>query len=694
MGIWSSIKKSYTSIDKSIGGVLPGGYVAPPKISTASQTIPQKSTIISQPQAPPMSVTTPKGNVVQSTQVQTQTASQYTSSYKTTADTGTGYNPATGVQEGKTYTAPTNLPNISQPVPTSVQQRISSVSQTGLATPTSIQQKQSFLQTAGSYLYGEKGKQFVGISLPSYYGLNLNAKPTYTFQQIKTKLQSTNLFGKTVAEFIPTTPLGVASFAAIPYGFSKLPSVLRIGGGLTFGYLGTKTALTPTLKPEQRIAGGIIGGLGFTGAAIETYPYVSGFRKVTNPIKTTEILGKDVSVIKGIKGTKGKYDIALIPSGDIQTGNKPAFISTAYGFSKEYQTKYIGKTGTIVTSAKDLIPTGIKGVVKVGRVTPTTEIFATPFDIKTGMAQTRVSRLGIVSAEDLIKLPKNAQISFGISKPQIVSFEKTKITKFGGGGTFRAIGKPSTELEVTTLQNIYGKKIGTTKIGLTKVDIFSGKLIGAGKGIPSGFSKLKISSPTSQTTSGYSAISSAFNINKIFSGISKPTTTFSTSIPSKRISITSVDYYPSVPSRPSRAPSFPSRPYIPSRVSPPSVSTPPSFSPPSVSFMPSRPSYPYRPSRPKYPISTISTPVLPSVPTFNLGFDFGMATRIYKGKQRFKYMPSFEAFAFKIRGRQPKGRETGARARPIPKGFSLAFNQPSYKFNTPIINFNRIKRRR
>jgi hypothetical protein len=64
----------------------------------------------------------------------------------------------------------------------------------------------------------------------------------------------------------------------------------------------------------------------------------------------------------------------------------------------------------------------------------------------------------------------------------------------------------------------------------------------------------------------------------------------------------------------------------------------------------------------------------------NFGFDEGnLRTRKYKGKQRKKYTPSYEAFTFGIKGKAPKGLETGARIRPITKGFTLAYN----KFKMP-----------
>lgn len=92
------------------------------------------------------------------------------------------------------------------------------------------------------------------------------------------------------------------------------------------------------------------------------------------------------------------------------------------------------------------------------------------------------------------------------------------------------------------------------------------------------------------------------------------------------------------------------------------------------------------------------------IPSFN--FDAGkMSSRIYRGKQAKKYTPSFEALVFNIRGKAPKGLETGARTRPIPRGYSFANNKPAFsfgkgfslpssKFKLPKFNFSKFKTKR
>lgn len=72
---------------------------------------------------------------------------------------------------------------------------------------------------------------------------------------------------------------------------------------------------------------------------------------------------------------------------------------------------------------------------------------------------------------------------------------------------------------------------------------------------------------------------------------------------------------------------------------------------------------------------------IPIVPWFPSGsLDFGGSSKRKRGKRRYKYTPSYEALIFNIKGKMPKGTETGARIRPITKGYSFAFNKPKFKF--------------
>ena len=66
------------------------------------------------------------------------------------------------------------------------------------------------------------------------------------------------------------------------------------------------------------------------------------------------------------------------------------------------------------------------------------------------------------------------------------------------------------------------------------------------------------------------------------------------------------------------------------------------------------------------------------IPPFKLppGFGEDIGSRPIRGKKRrSKYTPSFDALLFNIRGKQPKGIETGLRTRPIPKGYKWSFGR-------------------
>lgn len=76
----------------------------------------------------------------------------------------------------------------------------------------------------------------------------------------------------------------------------------------------------------------------------------------------------------------------------------------------------------------------------------------------------------------------------------------------------------------------------------------------------------------------------------------------------------------------------------------------------------------------KYTYPIITPPILP-----NFGFDTKQSTKVYKGKQRKKYTPSFSALVFNIKGKAPK-KERGINIRPITKGFTWSFNKaPKFK---------------
>jgi hypothetical protein len=102
------------------------------------------------------------------------------------------------------------------------------------------------------------------------------------------------------------------------------------------------------------------------------------------------------------------------------------------------------------------------------------------------------------------------------------------------------------------------------------------------------------------------------------------------------------------------------------------------------------PAVPKMNAAPYVPPSFTVPPIIPWLPKFD--FNESVSKRSFKGKPRYKYVPSFEALVFNIRGKQPRGMETGARTRPIPKGYSFSYKSSPINFNRgfkmPKFNFS------
>ena len=82
--------------------------------------------------------------------------------------------------------------------------------------------------------------------------------------------------------------------------------------------------------------------------------------------------------------------------------------------------------------------------------------------------------------------------------------------------------------------------------------------------------------------------------------------------------------------------------------------------------------------------------IFPSIPGMDVG---GLGKRRVKIKKVVRYTPSYSAIVFNIRGKAPKGTETGLRVRPIPKGTDNLLNLfSSPKSNTKIKRIKRIIR--
>ncbi|KKM76384.1 hypothetical protein LCGC14_1380710 [marine sediment metagenome] len=396
---------------------------------------------------------------------------------------------------------------------------------------------------------------------------------------------------------------------------------------------------------------------------------------------------------RGKRSPKVLRDIERLTGGKLKAfeAAKSPLVRGAFGFTKAEQARFIGKRGTIATSARDLFKP-FRSTVKIEE-----PLFFTPPSPK-GLPQTRISRLAIEGRREakLIDI-LTGDITFRRPKPHIALVPKITVGK--EVKPFGLAGPVSTELEVVRLGGKIKKvkTIGVTLIEGERVPIITAKFIEGKKPIalpkgleakitkPTSLKKLSegviskevklrpFVSPTGVTTKGLLAIGKAPRLPSVAPRI---TPRVKISIPVSRRIRTKPSRVPvSIPirRRPSRLPSrppikIPSRPSSipPSR--PPSVppSRPPSVPP---SIPPSRPpSVP--PSRPPIIPPRIIIPPPPRIPGLDL------PKKILKPKKKLKKLKAFRPTRFqpslgaivpkkKIFGKIPDVL-TGIELRPIP----------------------------
>lgn len=422
-------------------------------------------------------------------------------------------------------------------------------------------------------------------------------------EDVKSKLREKGMPGKVVGEFVPTTTgqlvvvggLGAASVAVPAIGAAV---------GLGVGALGTSAALNPELEPEQRIAGGISGALGFLSAGTILKPFVRGqlakFSSKYTKVKT------DPAGYKYFE-TPETGKVGLIESKDMYGAGQwdpNAVLSASFKGSKG---KYTGGPQPVATGQSGLFKTGTD-------ITLPREFYVSPAEPTLNIAQVRTSRMGLI---DLFKLNKNIKLSLWGGQPQAGVEAGAYVSKSGAGGTYK-LGT-GTELEAikgagTIISDV--QKVGTTVIKQQAVDIFTFKT-------SPGTSNILTSAGT---TEGASAVSIFTPLSSIF----YPKTDYeteikTTEIPAKKqppIIISEPETKPSPPpskpvgfsSTPSPKPTKPSpTPSIPSP--PPSTPTPPPIIPSRPSPPPRKPSYPIIPSRPtQYPTTPSKPPSIPRTP--------------------------------------------------------------------------------
>jgi hypothetical protein len=765
-------------------------------ISTANQTSSLPS--VFQPKASPFTPTPTQSKAPTSadvrtgtTQVAGKTYTTYKSpsggtfiggeapSYKTTADTGTGYNPATGTQEGKMPTIQSTAVNYTlnqttnKPLPNSISAASPIVStdflqnkwmlqpssqiKSGTISPNespfysyadlqknidvnrfaqSTKIQTGYVNQLNTYASGLQSQINTGnISYDTATGL-LNTKTTNLNTAMNVDLSKINYGNNIINPNIPLKDVGTFIADTIPMvSFSKALKLTQESPDY-YSYATTSTKINPayvgnlpkfgnTPEATSYVISGAINTLiptAFGVKAIERGIISEQFAGLSKaPIIFKEInIGEDISLAtfkanqeygnlirefsgagKVISQGENKF---IMPVGKLQTTtsgevwnilNAPLG-TKVFGYEEGmFGTKGITKQGENIFS---FIKTNYQPTYSASSLYTLNKPLKMNINLKTGGDFTKSFGLSkstaispdifgnqryftfgtkLSSINNQIKL--DVPVQFGtttiISKPSWIDlgggFEDTGtsgVTIFRGGGTktplSKTFGSTIQIQKMSAISNIPSPKINPSNFGiassLSKIELFTGLVSASSlKGIISTTqqNKLKSGTITSSISTTIIPNKNQFLINP---AITKTKNVFGvTTIQPQAISLKS-NQKMGVASMMSNAQAMPM----------PMITT----SAPPLTFGMKTP----------FPFPILLKP----------SFDFGMSTRKYKGKQRKKYMPSFEAFAFGIKGKQPKGIETGARTRPIPKGFSLAFNKPSYKFNTPVINFNKIKMRR
>jgi len=494
---------------------------------------------------------------------------------------------------------------------------------------------------AADFLFGETGKRYVGIGgsvippiVPSFEDITIKRmvgkKPGEAYVTFKEvggiARERLGMPGKVFAELLPTTPAGVTLTVAGVGLYGKLPQIARIGAGTTLAVFEGKKVFDPSLPTEKRIAGGLVGGLGATGAVFEGLPFARGviarFSPKYAPIKTAP---------EGFKAIKTKeFDVGLILekaplkagiTKDVKLPRTSPLVKGGFGRKPGGEKIFLGE--------KQYLATSQRGFFKAGKdIILEREFYVTPQEPFIKIPETRISRLGL---SDLFEISKEAKIGFGIpSKPQI-GIMKGAVRRVETPKAFE-LGK-GTELEaIKTYGAITGiKKIGVTTLRGQAVDIYQ---FGLGK--PTGtFKQIRYKKPisTRPTTrvSGETTLSLA--------GISRALTT--KTIPTKQITTGII---------PSLKPTITTTPTKP--ISPP-------LSPPPTPRLTTR-------LLPSHPLTKVTPPITPiqvfptklgAPPKIRIGVP--VAEDLIRATRRFVQTPSLGVVLGKELGLDIKGLKAG-----------------------------------
>lgn len=604
-------------------------------VTTVTQT-PTGPVTTTTPSKPGKTVTTIYGGGSTSSGVVSQTTTPAPATYSTTADTGTGYNPATNVSEASEPTSPSfQLPKLAS------------------------------IQTVGT------------PKMETYYGQSmLPAKVNEPFftgltEEIKQHPYRTLAYtGIGAGIGIATGGIGLAAGAV---GWGGAATFVGEGIAITApviygGYTASRISAAPEgfkLETAGRITGGEV--LPFmVGGAAGSYvlKYGQGFVSTwgRKEIPQKDIIPSDVlsgkQVFPSAKPSE-HMNLFLTQSQRIPGINEPTVYHTTGTTFWNPRTLEVKYTPAMETSETR----GLFG-----------SYGASPYFARTGTGVPTIY---------------NAESVFSAVKPGTAAIVPTKLVPGWTAQPGQAFVPGSVGFPKREVQAIF--PIGTKAVGVSQEYYYSWKgiriPIDVFKAVPSGQAS---TTSTAAKVIAYSGTPSS-SIVPSSSGLSAAMSSFFK--PGKASSYTVTDIKSSPIAISSNV-----GPYVPKSIytsgGGSSISTPPPSSPiissPPKSIISTPPVSPTKytpPSSPKY--TPPSTPAY--VPPYIPGGDmFGkLGVRIFKGKQRKKYTPDYPSLVFGTRGKAPKGFLSGEKRRPIPKGYSFAFKESPIGLNMG--SFGKIK---
>ena len=361
------------------------------------------------------------------------------------------------------------------------------------------------------------------ITMGTEFGLagqkikNIDLAPKYDkYESILGGVGTTIGAAGVILEGATGTPLRAGITAATIYYYPQLASAYKIPISAATTYFGVKGALDTELTAEQRVASGIIGGLGAYGTISESLPFIKGGIIQAKNIFTggprvqtriVNIAGKPYKV-QGIRSlTDGKYKIDMIPEGGsrIKTNVQlrdvpelPLVKGGQSGISVEQQIlAFKGKPITITTSQRGLpIKNGLVEIL------PGDQGYGMFFTPSTGTGQFRVSRLGLRDIFRRDPAASSGGITFKSENPQIFYGEAKGVTWTPKKAGQVQIGtKGTTELEVTSglFQDfLITETLPSVAIRGQAVSVFRGELVP--KGYVPGIGQKIISGSSSGST--------------------------------------------------------------------------------------------------------------------------------------------------------------------------------------------------